>query len=551
MQILISLTLSGSAMALVLLVLRYVFLRRMPSTVYYYAWLLVLLRFVLPIPGLVPIEQAARQVSRPIIASRPLLQEEQAMRPVMPSLSENSFPVTAVTNTQEESEQESRPMPMQMETPRKNDVNLKSPTLWICVWAVGTTLSFGLFLASYMFFTARVRRSLSPATLDDRRVYRMLPGRKPRLFRCAAFKTPLMFGVIHPLITLPEQVYDEDLLSSILRHELIHYHRRDTIYKWFAVAVLSTQWFNPLSYLIRRELSRACELSCDEILLRGMDRAEKRSYGEALIRMASAGVLPVGVAATTFSTEKRNLKERLEQIMNYKRSGARILAAVLTVALLLSFGAVAGASPAKTDNVVRVSSVDEFLNAIAPDTVIELSSGTYDLSTAASYRGSSTNPFIAWNEVYDDGAELEIRGVQNLTIRGAGIDNTVISAVPRYANVIKFSNCQDVTVEALTAGHTTEPGWCMGGVLRFENCERTAVNACGLYGCGIIGVWARECSELTVTGCDIYECSYGAVDVDRCRNVRVEGSGGRLQYPRPRHACWAGLRAAPILRRLQ
>ncbi len=523
MQILLNLTLSGSAMALVLLALHYVFLRRMPSTVYYYAWLLVLLRFVLPIPGLVPVEQAARQVSRPIIASRPLPQEEQAMRPVTPSLPEDFIPVTAVTNTQEEYEQGSRPMPMQMETPRKNEVNLKSPTLWICVWAVGTTLSFGLYLASYMFFTARVRRSLSPATLDDRRVYRMLPGRKPRLFRCAAFKTPLMFGVIHPLITLPEQVYDEDLLSSILRHELIHYHRRDTIYKWFAVAVLSTQWFNPLSYLIRREFSRACELSCDEILLRGMDRAEKRSYGEALIRMASAGVLPVGVAATTFSTEKRNLKERLEQIMNYKRSGVRILAGVLTVALLLSFGAVAGASPAKTDNVVRVSTVDEFLNAIAPDTVIELAAGTYDLSTAASYRGNSTNPFIAWNEVYDNGAELEILGVQNLTICGAGMDSTTIAAVPRYANVIKFSNCQDVTVESLTAGHTTEPGWCMGGVLRFENCERTAVNACGLYGCGIIGVWARECSDLTVTGCDIYECSYSAVDVDRCRNVRVEG----------------------------
>ena len=488
MQILLSLTLSGSAMALVLLALRYVFLRRMPSTVYYYAWLLVLLRFVLPIPGLVPVEQAAREMSRPIIASRSLPQEDQTVRPVTPSLPEDFIPVTAVTNTQEEYEQGSRPMPMQMTPPRNNDVNLKSPALWICAWAVGTTLSFGLYLASYMFFTARVRRSLSPATLDDRRVYRMLPGRKPRLFRCAAFKTPLMFGVIHPLITLPEQVYDEDLLSSILRHELIHYHRRDTIYKWFAVAVLSTQWFNPLSYLIRRELSRACELSCDEILLRGMDRAEKRSYGEALIRMASAGVLPVGVAATTFSTEKRNLKERLEQIMNYKRSGVRILAGVLTVALLLSFGAVAGASPAKTDNVVRVSTVDEFLNAIAPDTVIELAAGTYDLSTAASYRGNSTNPFIAWNEVYDNGAELEILGVQNLTICGAGMDSTTIAAVPRYANVIKFSNCQDVTVDGLTAGHTIEPGWCMGGVLRFENCERTAVNGCGLYGCGIIGI---------------------------------------------------------------
>ena len=208
MQILLSLTLSGCAVALVLLALRYVFLKRMQSTVYYYAWLLVLLRFVLPMPGLVPVEQAAREMSRPIIASRSLPQEDQTVRPVTPSLPEGFVPVTAVTSTSEETAQESRPTPVQTAAAKSNYVNLKSPTLWLCVWAVGTTLSFGLYLASYMFFTVRVRRSLSPATLDDRRVYRMLPGRKPRLCRCAAFKTPLMFGVIHPLITLPEQVYD-------------------------------------------------------------------------------------------------------------------------------------------------------------------------------------------------------------------------------------------------------------------------------------------------------------------------------------------------------
>lgn len=521
MQILLSLTLSGSAMALMLITLRYVFLRRMPSTVYYYAWLLVLLRFVLPVPGLIPVQQAAREVQTPIAAARPLPQ--QAVQPVTPSVQDGFVPVTAVTNEPEETLPETRPAPVPSAAPRRNTVNLKSPALWLCVWAVGATLSFGFYLASYMFFTARVRRSLSPATVDDRRVYRTLPGRKPRLCRCAACNTPLMFGVFRPLIALPERVYSDGMLTNILRHELTHFRRRDTLYKWFAVAVLSTQWFNPLSYLIRREINRACELSCDEMLLRDMDRADKLSYGDTLLTMASAGALPAGVVATTFSTEKRNLKERLEQIMHYKRSGTRVLAAVLTVVLLLSFGAVAGASPVNADNVVRVSNVDEFLNAIAPDRVIELAPGTYDLSTAASYRNSSTNPFIAWNEVYDDGAELEIRGVQNLTIRGAGMGSTTLAAVPRYANVIKFSSCQDVTVEALTAGHTTEPGWCMGGVLRFEGCDRAAVNTCGLYGCGILGVWAKGCNDLTIKDCDIYECSYGAVDVDRCRNVRVEG----------------------------
>ena len=37
------------------------------------------------------------------------------------------------------------------------------PALWVFVWAVGATVSFGLFLSGYMLFTARVLRSLSPA----------------------------------------------------------------------------------------------------------------------------------------------------------------------------------------------------------------------------------------------------------------------------------------------------------------------------------------------------------------------------------------------------
>ena len=54
MYSLLVMTLSGSVLALLLMFLRYTVLRKMPSTVYYYAWLLVLLHFALPLPGLVP-----------------------------------------------------------------------------------------------------------------------------------------------------------------------------------------------------------------------------------------------------------------------------------------------------------------------------------------------------------------------------------------------------------------------------------------------------------------------------------------------------------------
>ena len=73
MNTILTLTLSGSALALLLLLLRAVFARRMPSTVYYYAWLLVLLRFVLPLPGLVPaLSPSAQPEPTPAAVSAPL-----------------------------------------------------------------------------------------------------------------------------------------------------------------------------------------------------------------------------------------------------------------------------------------------------------------------------------------------------------------------------------------------------------------------------------------------------------------------------------------------
>ena len=60
MKTLLFLTASGSLLSLILLALRYLFLKKMPSTVYYYAWLLVLLRFAVPLPGLLPDADGAK-----------------------------------------------------------------------------------------------------------------------------------------------------------------------------------------------------------------------------------------------------------------------------------------------------------------------------------------------------------------------------------------------------------------------------------------------------------------------------------------------------------
>lgn len=178
--------------------------------------------------------------------------------------------------------------------------------------------------------------------------------------------------------------------------------------------------------------------------------------------------------------------------------------------------------PAGEQTVVTVSNVDELLSAIAPDTEIILRDGDYDLSTAADY-GSGYSDWYYWQEEFD-GPVLVIDGVNNLTIRSeSGImRNCTISAVPRYANIFNFRKCSNITLSGFTAGHTVEPGECMGGVLDFEGCDTVLVETCGLFGCGILGVQARLSGDITVKNCDIYECSYGGIQMADVVGVSIE-----------------------------
>ena len=447
MKILLVLTLSGSVLALLLLGLRYVALRRMPSTVYYYAWLLVLLRFALPLPGLIPTTVETKAADTQVY-SETTMQDYDEQIPVFPQNAvPGGVPVAPAESQISVQETETSEAQTSVSVPKTtHSMDWRSPKLWLSVWAFGTALSLGMTVLAYLRFTIRLRHELHRPDRFTRELYASIPGRKPALFRSAAIRTPLMFGVFSPKIVIPEREYDEELLLNILRHELMHYRRYDTLYKWVAVAILSAHWFNPLSWFIRKELNRACELSCDEMLLRSMTRGEKQSYGNTLLSMAATSALPAGVVATTFATEKRNLKERLVQIMNYKKSGARMLAAVLALVLLAGCGLAAGpaASAGEAsvdpagDDAIRVTNVDELLAAIAPNTVIELAAGVYDLSTASNYGSDTHSSYYSWNGVYSNdevAAELVIQNVDGLTLRGAGLEETTRRS-PAFARAV-------------------------------------------------------------------------------------------------------------------
>ena len=190
------------------------------------------------------------------------------------------------------------------------------------------------------------------------------------------------------------------------------------------------------------------------------------------------------------------------------------------------------AKPRQPQLQLHVSTVDELIAALGPDKEIILDGELYDFSTATGY-GTSKGDYYYWEDVFD-GPGLVIQNVSNMTIRSSDGDVTkhTLAAIPRYADVLAFRGCSNITVSGFTAGHTKEPGSCAGGVLEFRDSDFITVENSGLFGCGILGVQTESCSNVTVKNCEIYECSLGGIEMRDTYEVTLENNtfrdiGGR------------------------
>lgn len=338
LRTLLVLTVLGSALTGLLLVARPLIKSR---TVFYYLWLLVLLRlclpvgFMIPLPAQAPEEPVRTEVQQPVtLPAQPEVYPAQPAQPQSPS-------------GQQGGTAEIRPQPERPATGPAFDWRglLTSPGLWVTLWGVGAAFCLGRQVWGYRRFARLVRGTGEPPSPEAIALLARL-DRQDRvgLTVSTSVSTPMLLGILRPTIVLPQGV-EPDRLGDILTHELTHARRHDLLYKWFAAAVTSLHWFNPLMLVVRRQLNRACELSCDEAVTRKLDAAGRRHYGETLLAMA-AGQSPRGLPAVTLCEEKEHLKERLTAVMKPAKRGPA--AAVLTLVLVLALtgcAAIFGAQP--------------------------------------------------------------------------------------------------------------------------------------------------------------------------------------------------------------
>lgn len=223
------------------------------------------------------------------------------------------------------------------------------------LWLAGVIVFLGHHIYRHRRFLTIVRRwstvITDPLTLNILHETQKKLGitRQVSLQVCPGISSPMLLGFIRPTILLPSDEIPADELPLILKHELIHYKRKDLWYKTLVLLATALHWFNPFVYIIAREISIQCEISCDEEVVKNTDRVSRQQYIEAIFGIIRKQSRAQTVFSTNFYGGKQGMKDRILSIMDtsHKKWGVSILTVI--VVATLSTGAVLKLSGPKTE----------------------------------------------------------------------------------------------------------------------------------------------------------------------------------------------------------
>jgi beta-lactamase regulating signal transducer with metallopeptidase domain len=96
-----------------------------------------------------------------------------------------------------------------------------------------------------------------------------------------------------------------DELRFIIKHELVHYKRKDLLYKYLVLAATAIHWFNPVVHLISKAIDVLCEISCDAEVIRNTSADTRKKYSEAIIGVAMYQIKQKTALSTNFNGGKK------------------------------------------------------------------------------------------------------------------------------------------------------------------------------------------------------------------------------------------------------
>lgn len=357
LQSLLICTITMSCVTALLLALSPFLQTRYRAKTVYIAWIIVLIGFVIPFrPQLAPaaITVPVGQMNKVnVFSNQPKKQEGQALPQKM---EQGTQPISAemVVLTDEVQADTYVGDGEALATPTEtisSPLVISLPLFITIVWAAGAMIALCYRLLLHHRFMKTVKRWRRPVTnpaylqLFTVSLDRLGIKKKIKLMKCMPIDTPMLIGLIHPCILLPDEDMPLSALHLVLKHELTHYKHGDLFGKILMLVASAMYWFNPLMPMIASAMSFQCEAACDAEVTRGTDLDVRMYYSETILQMVRKRSNMSTALSTCYRGTKKTMRKRIMGIMNEKRKKLGILivtgifVAVLCAGMTLALGA--------------------------------------------------------------------------------------------------------------------------------------------------------------------------------------------------------------------
>lgn len=248
------------------------------------------------------------------------------------------------------------------------------------IWIIGTVCVITNSIYKQIMFYKKMKNI--KYKVEDENIIEILEKEKKNLkvkrnidiFKVNGLSSPALIGFINNKIIIPNKDYNQEELKWILRHELIHFKRKDNLLKLLLIIGSAIHWFNPLVKILNKYFKEQCELSCDEKVVEKFSVEEAKNYALVLVSsLRYKNTLKGTFCSSQFNNYEINLiKSRVEGILDYSRykKGTSISIFIVMIAVISIFSintmtnqntAYASESVVSTD---FKSIEDEFVNNI-------------------------------------------------------------------------------------------------------------------------------------------------------------------------------------------
>ena len=155
---------------------------------------------------------------------------------------------------------------------------------------------------------------------------------RDNIFIADDIKSPFVVGLFRPKIYLPCNLGDKEQ-EYIILHEQHHIKRLDHVMKALAFLALAIHWFNPLVWVAFILAGKDMEMSCDEAVIRKIGGDVRAEYSASLLTLATGRRI---IAGTPLAFGEGDTKGRINNLSKWKKPTVWVVLVAVVACIVLA-----------------------------------------------------------------------------------------------------------------------------------------------------------------------------------------------------------------------